>query len=56
MKLEEEKLYRAFKQEFFHWFLQYDDYGNFSNVIAELLRLLKEELMLKQVTFLFLIL
>ncbi|GCD81516.1 sensor domain-containing diguanylate cyclase [Parageobacillus thermoglucosidasius] len=51
MKLEEEKLYRAFKQEFFHWFLQYDDYGNFSNVIAELLRLLKEELMLKQVTF-----
>lgn len=51
MKLEEEKLYRAFKQKFFHWFLKYDDYENFSNVIAELLRLLKEELMLKQVTF-----
>jgi diguanylate cyclase (GGDEF)-like protein len=51
MKLEEEKVYGAFKQKFFHWFLTYGDYENFSNVIAELLLLLKQELMMKQVTF-----
>ena len=51
MKLEEEKVYGAFKQKFFHWFLTYGDYENFSNVIAELLLLLKQELMMKQVAF-----
>jgi diguanylate cyclase (GGDEF)-like protein len=51
MKLEEEKVYGAFKQKFFHWFLTYNDYENFSNVITELLLLLKQELMMKQATF-----
>jgi diguanylate cyclase (GGDEF)-like protein len=51
MKLEEEKVYGAFKQKFFHWFLTYDDYENFSNVITELLLLLKQELMMKQAAF-----
>ncbi|NNU94858.1 GAF domain-containing protein, partial [Geobacillus sp. NFOSA3] len=51
MKLEEEKVYGAFKQKFFHWFLSYDDYENFSNVITELLLLLKQELMIKQAAF-----
>lgn len=51
MKLEEEKVYEAFKQKFFHWFLTYEGYDNFSSVIKELLLLLKRELMMEQVSF-----
>jgi diguanylate cyclase (GGDEF)-like protein len=51
MKLEEERVYEAFKQKFFHWFLSYEGYDNFSNVMKELLLLLKRELMAEQVSF-----
>jgi diguanylate cyclase (GGDEF)-like protein len=51
MKLEEERVYEAFKQKFFHWFLSYEGYDNFSGVMKELLLLLKRELMMEQVSF-----
>jgi diguanylate cyclase (GGDEF)-like protein len=51
MRVQEERVYRAFKEQFFHWFLTYDHYDEFSKVIKSLLVLLKKELRIKEATF-----
>ncbi|WP_044894489.1 sensor domain-containing diguanylate cyclase [Bacillus alveayuensis] len=51
MEVREGKLYRAFKEKFFDWFLTYDGYDEFSQVMLNLLLLVKQELMVKEVSF-----
>ncbi|MBA2871766.1 diguanylate cyclase (GGDEF)-like protein [Anoxybacillus calidus] len=51
MEGQEEKLYRTFKEKFFDWFLTYDDYEDISQVMLNLLLLIKQELMVKEVSF-----
>ncbi|WP_027409634.1 sensor domain-containing diguanylate cyclase [Anoxybacteroides tepidamans] len=54
MKVEEQEAYTAFKEKFFDWLLLYEDYGHFSKMMLNLLLLLKQELMVREVTlFLF---
>jgi len=51
MGVREGKLYQTFKEKFFDWFLTYNDYEEFSQVILNLLLLIKQELMVKEVSF-----
>jgi diguanylate cyclase (GGDEF)-like protein len=51
MRVQEKKMYQAFKEKFFDWFLAYEDYEQLSKVMVNLLFLLKQELMLKEVSF-----
>ncbi|WP_066328005.1 sensor domain-containing diguanylate cyclase [Anoxybacteroides amylolyticum] len=54
MKVHEKEKYAAFKEKFFDWLLSYDDYGQFSQTMLQLFLLLKQELMIEDVTlFLF---
>jgi len=54
MKAHEREAYTAFKEKFFDWLLAYEDHDHFSKTMLSLFLLLKQELMIKEVTlFLF---
>jgi len=51
MRAYEEQLYNTFKERFFNWFLTYEDYNEFSSVLMNLLLMLKQELMARDISF-----
>jgi len=54
MKVHEKEIYAAFKEKFFDWLLSYDDYEQFAQTMFQLFLLLKQELLVQDVTlFLF---
>lgn len=54
MKVHEKEMYAVFKEKFFDWLLSYDGYEQFSQTMLQLFLLLKQELMIQDVTlFLF---
>ncbi|WP_183253369.1 sensor domain-containing diguanylate cyclase [Anoxybacteroides tepidamans] len=50
MKAQEKEAYAAFKEKFFDWLLSYEEYDQFSRIMMSLFLLLKQELMIKEVT------
>lgn len=50
MKAQEKEAYAAFKEKFFDWLLSYEEYDQFSKIMMSLFLLLKQELMMKEVT------